>query len=159
MKQKSLSNWLKVILIGIGVCGLVFYLYILPDWGRSLADHYPEYAGAYWPWLTFLWATAIPCYAVLVLGWNIAGNIGRDKSFSFENAKLLKWISYLAAGDTAFFFAGNIVLLFMNMNHPGIVLLSMVVSFAGVAVTVASAALSHLVQKAADLQEQSDLTV
>ena len=33
MKQKALSKWLKVILIGIGICGLVFYLYILPDWG------------------------------------------------------------------------------------------------------------------------------
>lgn len=159
MKQKSLSNWLKAILIGIGVCGLVFYLYILPDWGKSLAGHYPEYAHAYWPWLIFLWVTAVPCYTVLVLGWKIAVNIGRDRSFSQENARLLKWISWLAAGDTAFFFAGNTVLLFLNMNHPGIVLLAMVVAFAGVAVAVAAAALSHLVQKAADLQEQSDLTI
>ena len=45
MKQKALSKWLKVILIGIGICGLVFYLYILPDWGQSLADHYPDHSG------------------------------------------------------------------------------------------------------------------
>ena len=159
MKQKALSKWLKVILIGIGICGLVFYLYILPDWGQSLADHYPEYAGAYWPWLAFLWITAVPCYIVLVLGWKIAGNIGKDRSFSVENANLLKWISWLAAGDTAFFFVGNIVLLFMNMNHPGIVLLALVVVFAGISVTVAAAVLSHLVRKATDLQEESDLTI
>ncbi|MBP5225417.1 MAG: DUF2975 domain-containing protein [Lachnospiraceae bacterium] len=159
MKQKSLSNWLKAILIGIGVCGLVFYLYILPDWGKSLAERYPEFAGAYWPWLILLWITAVPCYVALVLGWKIAVNIGRDRSFSQENARLLKWISWLAAGDTAFYFAGTTVRLFLNMNHPGIVLLAMVVAFAGVAVAVAAAALSHLVQKAADLQEQSDLTI
>ena len=47
----------------------------------------------------------------------------------------------------------------MNMNHPGIVLLAMVVVFAGIAVTVAAASLSHLVSRAADLQEQSDLTI
>jgi hypothetical protein len=33
------------------------------------------------------------------------------------------------------------------------------VVFAGVAITVAAAALSHLVRKAAALQEESDLTI
>ena len=159
MKQKALSNWLKVIVIGTGVCGLAVYLYFLPEWGKSIADHYPEFSGAYWPWLIFLWATAIPCYAALVFGWKIADHIGKDRSFSVENAELLKWISWLAAADTAFFFAGNVVLLLMNMNHPGIVLLSMVIVFAGIAVTVAAAALSHLVRKAAGLQEENDLTI
>ena len=159
MKQKSLANWLKVILIGTGLCGLVFYLYILPDWGQSIADQYPEFGYAYWPWLIFLWVTAVPCYIALVLGWGIASNIGKDRSFSVENANFLKWISWLAAGDSAFFFIGNIVLWFLNMNHPGIVFLAMGITFAGIAVTVAAAALSHLVRKAADLQEQSDLTI
>ena len=38
-------------------------------------------------------------------------------------------------------------------------LLSLLICFAGVAVTVAAICLSHLVQKAAGLQEQSDLTI
>ena len=159
MKQQSLSKWLRIILAGTGICGLIIYFYILPDWGKSLADHYPEFSGAYWPWLIFLWLTAVPCYIVLFLGWKIAGNIGKDRSFSAENAELLKWISWLAGGDTLFFFVGNMVLWFLNMNHPGIVLLAMVVVFAGIAVTVAAASLSHLVSRAADLQEQSDLTI
>ena len=45
------------------------------------------------------------------------------------------------------------------MSHPGVVLASFVVVFVGVAVAVASAALSHLVKKAAALQEQSDWTI
>ena len=45
------------------------------------------------------------------------------------------------------------------MSHPGVLLLSLLIVFAGIAVTVASAALSHLVYKAASLQEQSDLTI
>lgn len=44
-------------------------------------------------------------------------------------------------------------------NIGTIVLLSLVVVFAGIAASVASAALSHLVMKAADLQNQSDLTI
>ena len=159
MEQKNLSRWLKVILVGVGLCGLVVYALILPLYGQSLVGQNPEMAGRYWPWLIFLWATGVPCYIALVLGWRIAGNIGRDRSFSEDNARHLKRIALLAAGDTVFFFVGNIALLFANMSHPGVVLASFLVVFAGVAVSVAAAALSHLVLKAALLQEQSDLTI
>ncbi|MBQ9032891.1 MAG: DUF2975 domain-containing protein [Parasporobacterium sp.] len=159
MKQKALSKWLKIILIGVGICGLIVYLVIFPGYGQSLVSDYPEFSNRYLPWLIFLWMTGIPCGIVLVLGWRIASNIGKDNSFSNENAKYLKWISWFAAGDGIFFFFGNVVLLFANMSHPGVALFSLLVVFAGIAVTVASSALSHLVQKAAVLQEQSDLTI
>lgn len=159
MEQKALSRWLKFVIIGVGICGLFVYFGILPSCGNSMVAEYPEFANRFWPWLIFLWMTAIPCYAALVFGWKIAENIGLDKSFSKENAKLLEWIARMAAGDSTFFFVGNIVLLFCNMSHPGVVLLSMVIVFAGVAITVAAAALSHLVLKAAALQEESELTI
>lgn len=160
MDQKSLSRWLKFIIVGVGLCGLFFYLVILPSIGWGIvAVEGPECAYMYWPWQIFLWATGVPCCVALVLAWRIAGNIGKDRSFSMENARLLKYISLLAVGDTAFFFVTNIVFLFLNMSHPGVLLFSLVVDFAGVAVAVAAAALSHLVQKAAALQEQTDLTI
>ena len=68
-------------------------------------------------------------------------------------------IAWLAAGVTLYYFIGNVVFFFLSMNHPGIMLLSLLICSAGVAVTVAAVCLSHLVFKAADLQEQSDLTV
>lgn len=160
MKQTSLANWLKVIILGIGICGLVVYAIVVPVLGRTIAVmEHGVYDHCYWPWLIFIWITAIPCYAVLALAWKIACNIGADRSFSIANARLLKWISFLAASDAVLFFGGNLVFLFLNMNHPGIVLFSQIVVFAGIAVAIASAALSHLVLKAADLQEQSDYTI
>ena len=159
MEQKALSKWLKAVLIGVGLCGLVVYLVIVPGYGASTAHLNPEYAHCFWPWLIFLWGTAVPCYTALVLGWRIAANIGRDRSFSRANAEYLKRIAWLAAFDSAYFFIGNAALLLLNMSHPGVTLLSLLVVFAGVAVAVAAAALSHLVQKAAALQEQSDLTI
>lgn len=159
MEQKGLATWLKIILVGVGICGLVVYFVVFPSYGESLVSDYPEFSNRFWPWLIFLWISGIPCYAVLVFGWKIAANIGRNQSFSNANAKYLKWIAWLAAGDGVFFFVGNMVLLFTNMSHPGIALFSLLVVFAGVAVAVASAVLSHLVQKAAVLQEQSDLTI
>lgn len=159
MEQKTLSIWLKCVIAGVGLCGLVVYLLALPACGGMLRDAYPEFSNRYWPWLIFLWVTGIPCYGALVLGWKIAGSIGRDRSFSEENARRLGWVSMLAAGDAAFFFAGNVLLLFLNMSHPGVLLASLGVVFAGAAVSVTAAALSHLVKKAAILQEQSDWTI
>lgn len=159
MRQKTLAKWLKIILAGVGVCGLIVYALVLPEMGQILIDGREEFRGYFWPWLAFLWATGIPCYVALVCAWKIAGNIGADRSFSLANAALLKGISVLAVGDAAFFFLGNLVFLFLNMNHPSVVLFSLLVEFAAVAVAVAAAALSHLVRKAAALQEQSDLTI
>lgn len=159
MEQKTLAKWLKAILIGIGVCGAILYGWLLPAIGRDIVVDYPEFSNRYWPWLAFLWATGLPCFVVLVLGWQIADAIGRDRSFTLSNARRLTWISRLAAGDAAFLFAGNAALVLLNMHHPGVFLAMMAVVFAGAAVAVAAACLSHLVQKAAALQEQSDLTI
>ena len=159
MNQKKLSLWLKAVIIAVGICGLIVYFGILPTIGSDLTDSYPEFSSWHWPWLIFLWMTAIPCYIILVLAWKIAVNIGNDHSFSVENAELLQSIAWLIAGDILFFFLGNVIFLFLNMNHPGIILLSLLICAIGTAISIAAACLSHLVRKAADLQEQSDLTV
>ncbi|MBO5070086.1 MAG: DUF2975 domain-containing protein [Roseburia sp.] len=160
MRQDALSKWLKFIIIGVGICGVIVYGMVIPMLGQAIAAYEQgAFDYCFWPWLVFIWITAIPCYMVLIFAWKIASNIGIDKSFTAVNARYLKWISVLAAADAAFFFIGNIVYLFLNMNHPGIVLFSLLVVFAGVAVAIASAALSHLVLKAEVLQEQSDWTI
>ena len=159
MEQKTLSRWLKGILVGIGLCGVMVYAAVIPALAEHMLDFYPEFSHAVLPWKIVIWCSGIPCFAVLFFGWEIASNIGRDRSFTDENAKSLQWISGLAAGDALFFFLGNVLFLFLDMNHPGIVLASFVIVFIGIAVAVAAAALSHLVKKAAALQEQSDLTI
>lgn len=159
MTQSSLSKCLKAILCGVWICGLLLYFLIVPDMGWSLAEGAPEYAYCYWPWLIFIWVTGLPVAVAMLFAWRISTNIGKDKSFSMENAKLLSWISYLAAGDAAYFFVGNIVFLLLEMTHPGFVIMSLLIVFACVAVSVAAAVLSHLVMKAAILQEESELTI
>lgn len=160
MKQSTLANWLKLMILGVGLCGLLIYAVAVPALGQVVAVAEDGlYDHCFWPWLVLIWATGLPIVAALVLAWRIAGNIGADKSFSLDNGRYLKWISALAAGDGAFFLLGNVVYLFMGMNHPGILLFSLLVVFVAIAVAVAAAALSRLVTKAAQLQEQSDWTI
>ena len=159
MKQKTLEYWLKFIIIGLAVCGILIYAAALPEVGSALADQYPEFAHWYQPWLIFLWITVIPCYGVLIFGWKVASNIGKGKSFSFENGTSMKWISRLAGGDCIFFFVGNIVLWLSGRNHPGIMILAMVVLFFGLAVAISAKVLSELIDNAAELKEENDLTI
>lgn len=159
MQQKSLSFWLKMIVIGVGLCGLVAYFFILPTLGKAIVAQYPEFSDRYWPWLIFLWSTSIPCYAALVYSWLIAREIGRDNSFSYRNARYLTRIAALAAVDTIYLFWGDMIFFIMGLSHPSVVLCLLFVVFAGIAVTVLAAALSHLVWKAARLREENELTI
>lgn len=159
MKQATLARWLKLIVVGVGVCGLILFVVVVPTLAKTMVDKYPEFSNYRWPWMILIWIMALPCYAVLVLAWKIVTNIGLDRSFSTENATLFKWIAFLAAVDSVILFVGNLVFLFLNMTQPSIVLISFIVEFFGIAISVVAAALSHLVNKAADLQDQSNLTI
>lgn len=159
MEQKTLSKWLKCIILGLGICGLIIYTVVIPTLGKDLIERYTEFKGWYTPWLVFLWITGVPCFVALFLGWRVAKNIGLDKSFSNENAVIFKWISVLAAGDSFLFFIGNIIFLLLDMNHPSVLIISFIIVFAGIAVAIAAAVLSRLIKKAAVLQEQSDWTI
>lgn len=159
MKQKTLSNWLKAAVLCLGAAGLCIVAVVVPDYGRSIAAAYPEFAHCFWPWMTLVLLAAAPCFAALVFGWNIAADIGRDRSFSEANAKRMRWISNLAFGDVLLFFCGNTLLLLLNMSHPGIFLLMLLPDLLGAAVAVCAACLSHLIYKSASLQQDADLTI
>lgn len=155
MGQKSLATWLKVIIVGMAVCGLVVFGYAVPYGSNALLGEVAEHTGA----VIYIWVMAVPCYVVLAFAWKIASNISADNSFSQENATCLKWIAFMSGIDTVLLFVGNVILLCMDLSSTIIVLCSFIICFVGIAISVAAAGLSHLVMKAAELQEQSELTI
>ena len=159
MEQKNMAVLMKIVIVIMGIVGIICFADIIPGLGRYFVDEYKEFSGWYMPWLIFLDLLAIPFYAILVLGWIVSSEIGRDKSFSDKNAKLIKAASVITLSASVYFFVGNMVLFFLQKNHPGVILASILVVFVGFAVTVGFALLSHLIMKAAKLQEQNDLTI
>ena len=159
MKQDALAKWLKFIIAGVGICGLLTYTVIMPRFAAYLVRQHSMLEKNVLPWLILIWISAIPCYAVLVLGWKIADNIRMDRSFSYENARYLKWVSYLSMADAVFVFLANIVFLLLDMSAAAVMLVICIIVFIGISISICSAALSHLVAKAADIKEENDLTV
>ena len=127
--------------------------------GCELLADAPDSQYCYLPWLIFMELMVIPDYAVLVYAWKISYSIGRDRAFSSINAKRFRRVSLLALTTTVYFFVGNTVFFLLNMNHPAVYMVSFVLTFIGASIAAAAAILSYLSRKAADLQEESDLTI
>lgn len=159
MRSDALAKWLKVIIIGVGICGLLTYMVILPRFGLYLVDQNSMLEKNLSPWMVLLWLSAVPCYAVLFLGWKVAGNIGKDESFCAENATYLKWVAYLALGDSIFIFVAHVIFLVLDMSAAVVMLVIIVIVIIGIAISICAASLSHLVMKAAEIKEENDLTI
>ncbi|MBQ4354560.1 MAG: DUF2975 domain-containing protein [Clostridia bacterium] len=160
MSQKTLSCWLKAVIVVVALVGVWLYGLIVPMVAssiREVEDH------LYHPVLIFLLGTGVPCFASLVFAWKIASEIGRDNSFSRINAKCMKIISGLALGDVIYFALGMtlIVLVYREafLWFFPLCMFSLFLIIAGLAISVCSAALSHLILKAAAIREENDMTI
>lgn len=155
MGQKKLAIWLKAIVVGCALCGLALFGFILPRFLAYVAEEVPDLPHT--AWLTFMWVLAIPCYAVLVCIWLMSNQIGRNNSYSLENAKLLKYMALLAGLDSALLLGGNVVFLITKHSIPTLALVSAFMCFFGLATSVGAAVLSHFVHNAAVQQEDGEL--
>lgn len=159
MKQESLAKWLKGVILAVVVCTLILCLYVLPVWGKLIIEEELRVTGGYLCWCILLWLSALPVFGILLLGWKVATEIGRDNSFSETNAISLKYVSVLSLVASLVFFTGNILFLILGINRLGILFLSCLLVFVGLAVSVAAALISHLIYRAATMQEENQLTI
>lgn len=160
MKQKELAAALKGIVLLCLLAGLLLCGVLMPLYGWSWVSIEPAFEARFWFWLIALWVTCVPVLVVLVLVWRMATRIGKDNSFCLENARSLRWICFLALGDTAAYLIGSLVFIFQFGFLPPFLLLAVVaILLVGIAISVVSALLSHLIQKAADLKADQDLTI
>ena len=159
MKQKELSNWLKLVIVLLAICCLVLAVFIVPEQGSEFIEEHTDYADLFLPVLICVELTFIPVFAALFHVWGIAVDIGRDMSFSIKNALRLRSVSRLALLDTLVYVVGALVLVIMERAYPDFVFVAVCVSFMGVCFTVACAALSHLTRKAADIKDENDMTI
>lgn len=159
MSQKTLSILAKIIIILFAVLGIAFYGIAVPFGGRDLLSDAPELQYCYFPWLFFIELMVIPDYLVLGFAWKTADSIGNDRAFSKDNGRRFRSISLISLITTVYFFVGNTVFFLLNMNHSAVYIVSFALAFIGASISAASAILSYLSNKAAALQEESELTI
>jgi hypothetical protein len=159
MSSKTLCVWVRVAVLATAICGLVVCGYIVPFWGAETAHSSPELERYFLPWLILIWAAVIPVIAVLVFVWKVSTAIATESVFTAKTAKWIHASAVLLFCDVGLFFVGNIIFVQMQISHPGIFLLSLLVDILGVALAVLAAVLSRYITKAAELQDAMDGTI
>ena len=159
MSSKALGNLMKISVIAAAVCGLFLCLFVIPSWGRGIIWANPEFSDWFWPWLIFTWLVALPCFAILVYIWKVSCAVIDDTVFNIRTAKWVKTGAILLLSDAALLFIGNVVLLLLDMNYPGVLLFSVIGDIFAVALALLAAVLSRYLTKAAVLQEESEGTL
>jgi hypothetical protein len=145
--------------IAAAICGLFLCSFVIPSWGGDILAANPELSGWFWPWLIFAWASSVPCFAILFFVWKVSGAVIEETVFTAKTAKWVKTGALLLLSDSAFVFVGNVVLLLLNMNHPGVLLLCVMGDIFAFALGLLAAVLSRYLAKAAALQEESEGTL
>ena len=159
MKAKHFSFMMKFIIIALAVFGAVFYA-LVPNLVGFMAEllHFTVH-GVCYPWTIVILLTAIPCYAVLVLAWLMANTVKKETQFSHKNADRLKKMAICALADGVFFLLANLWLWIEGLNISAVVILSVLVLLVAIAFAAVATVLAGMVEKAAVLQEESDLTI
>lgn len=165
MKNQTASTLLLAILTCLGVFGLAFFIWILPDTIRlvldlSVYDTYgTRFTTFYYAWIGFAWGAAIPCYAALYFAIRVALRMGNGEAFSRPTARYINRFAMCALIDACFVLVANVVLSILNLSHPGVFLFFVLVELFGVAICILFRILAAFVLQAAVLREEQELTV
>ena len=159
MQQMEVSKWLKSITILTAIAGLIFFFAVMPLMAREVAEEYPEAAYLMWPGMIYGWGIGVICYAILYQFWKVCVEIGRDNSFSAENAASFRIISRLAALLAGAWFGGVVFLAIVHALGPAFAIIMILFAFICVVVSVLAAALSHLIYKSYEMRRENDLTI
>lgn len=158
MDHKKIARLLKLA-GGMAVAGIVFVFYLSTPLKISLNPS-PEHP------LMLMGckaAAGIPYLLALRLYFKICGNIGRNKSFSTENVRCLNGIAKILSISALLWLialAAHCLKLFSG-DLPEKILLTIYIlaMLASLALALAAKMLAYLVNRAVDLQQDSDLTI
>lgn len=159
MQQTEVSKWLKAITIAVGMMGILFFVFVVPVLAEECVISYPELAFLYWPGILFTGVTGIFCYAILFQFWKVCVEIGKDNSFSLENARSFTIISRLLVVLAELWFLILLALSVKRWMNLEIAMKMILMIFIWIAVAVLTAALSHLVRKAYEMKKENELTI
>ena len=156
MKQCKISNWLKGIVISLALLGTLFVVGVT-IFSFLKTELHPVGSIIGFPFFT--WYSIMVCYAILFQFWKICTEIGKENSFSVENASAFHKMSlsgiFLAIGFTAkfclIFFFGH-----LGFVYGLFIICEIIVSIIFI---ILCEALSKLVLHAYEIRQENELTI
>lgn len=159
MERKTMTTMLYVLLFLAAAIGLFLLTAVVPGYAAQAVEGIDDLRGFRYAFVIFIALSAIPYYFALGNAAMIVREIGADNSFSAENAERLKKISYCAAAFGTWYFVGLVLISFVPVFDAYLLLVLACIVFISVAAAAATAALSHLTAKAAEIKNENDMTI
>ena len=152
MKAKTLSAIFKTVLVllglfGAGMCAAWYPLhlrYVLSASGGV----------AYWVMLALYWVAALPCFAILVVGWMLTGNVKKEDFFTKKNSFLLKLCAFALLAALLFFAVCNGI--FWAVRWQSFDMVSVVLFVLGLVFAALAFAASYYVAEAVKYKDDSE---
>ena len=157
--NKHPERGMKLAAVAAAALGLLAAFVLLPTLASAMLEEYPAYQKWYWPGLVYCWIVLRPGFAGLWEFWKICVQIGRDNSFSQENARSLFRICLLALTMAALLVVGVAALCLLGMGRPALLIAMLGFAAACALVALLANALSQLVRRAAAIKSENDLTI
>ncbi len=159
MEQKRIANVLKIFTIAVAVVGAIFFLWLVPEIIKECANAIQGAEILCWSGTIGMWVIGVLCYIALWEFWRICTRIGRDNSFCTENARSMRNIGILAFLAAILIIGGCVYLTCVNCFFGFQAIVAFWVLFIACGVGIICMALSGLIQNAARLKEENDLTI
>lgn len=159
MMQKKIAKKLVLFTFIVGLVGILFFFWYIPGLIAEMAIMMPEAAWLRWPGTIGIWVIALLCYLALWEFVKICNRIGADNSFSMENACSMKRIGNLAILTGLLILGGDFFLVVIGYLNGAWILASFFSMFIALGIAVLCRALSSLIQNAAEMKAENDLTI
>jgi hypothetical protein len=158
--KRSSTIFLQVVLVLIGIGAVAILLWEPHVEGRNAhATVFQIYFND--PFLAYVYTASIAFFMALFQAFKVLGFVRQNKTFSQPTVKALRTIKYCAMTLIAFV-AGAILFIFIfgeKEERPAGFVVPLIVTFASVVVTTATAICERILQNAVDIKSENDLTV
>ena len=158
MTSRTFGRLIRLAAIVTTICLVAVAVGIVPQFGRSVIDSFPEFTAWYWPWLAFAWLITLPGLVVLYFVWRVSGAVINETVFTPRTAGWVKTSAILILGDAILLFVGSLALFLAGMNHPGVFLGILIGVVILLAFSLCAAVLARYLTRASILQEDSEGT-
>lgn len=159
MKLSTASVLLKIVLVISAIVVALVVFWCVPFYMRHVIDVRPDLGGWDFWMRAYALLVASPVWVTIVLLWKVFGTIPQSDAFSQMNARRFQWIAWLAEGDLCLVGGFALFLLISGVIAPFLVMCFGGALFGGIAAAIVFHVLAGLVRNAAELKQDSDMTI
>jgi hypothetical protein len=156
MRQTKISYWLKGIDVLLGVMGVAFFGG-LTYYAFVLKGRMPQ--NNFWTFIFSSWFIAVLCYGVLIEFWKVCTQIGRDNSFSAENARYFHHMGVCGVLAAAGFVVRLVYLAIGGALGLPFAVFTVTEILIALVFVVLCEALSRLIMNAYEMKRENELTI